>query len=137
MHVHRQLLMVLLLYEIKKIICKCRNAGEKLVRHRHSGFLHQDSVRSRWSRISPALPSYVVYTHVRRHVGHTWGPRTREVIHGRLRKVVVASASTVLRVRPHFKSIFNTHSHCLSQTQIPVAEFIDHGSKSNFKGAQV
>jgi hypothetical protein len=50
-------------------MCKCRNAGEKLVRHRHfyrqstSSVRHRYSgiwvspVRYRWSRISPALLS--------------------------------------------------------------------------------
>ncbi len=47
---------------------ECRNAGEKVVRHRHfyrqstssakSALRHFGSVRYRWSRISPALPNY-------------------------------------------------------------------------------
>ncbi len=67
LHVHRQLLCVIRAIWYWKIICKCRNAEETLVRYRHFfrnsaasvRHRHQGSVRYRVSLISPALASYV------------------------------------------------------------------------------
>jgi hypothetical protein len=74
LHFHKRLLLVLLLiYDAGKIICKCQNVGMPEKVNQASAFLlvvnclipasafwHQGSVQYRWSRNSPALPGCAI-----------------------------------------------------------------------------